>query len=80
MHAKLQADRNRVVTVALAKTLLRKGDVTDKEIVQSLRASPLSRAVETETNTLLEAFENPETSEIYISIPVAPCADTLFDY
>jgi hypothetical protein len=80
MHAKLQADRNRVVTVALAKTLLRKGDVTDKEIVQSLRASPLSRMVETETNTLFEAFDNPETSEIYIAIPVAECADNLFDY
>ena len=73
-HAKLQADRNRVLSVAFAKTLLRMGKVSDFDITQSFRANNTTQNID----AILDAIE--DNTELIIEMPIDEDADDLFGY
>lgn len=80
LHAKFQANRNRVVLVALAKTLLRKKKILDSDIVESFKPNNLEESTSTEDANVYVATVASEEQTLFVAIPVLDAVDDLFGY
>lgn len=81
LHAKFQANRNRVVLVALAKTLLRKRKILDSDIIESFQPNNLEGSTSTSgTNDVFVTTVPSDNQTIYVAMPVLDAVDDLFGY